>query len=485
MPAAADYMKGRLHINQLEWGPAAQLFERSLTQMSGQRQPVVPGEPLPRPVLRAARRTRPDVQRLQARHRRGPDRGARHPRPGAARWAQGQLDEALAHYQRAMQQKAVPPAAWLDIARPRDPDPGAEPEAQLGRGRGGPGGRRPRCSRRTHLDSSCCRPELALRKDEVDEAAEDPDRRPREAPAEPEFLTALVDIALRGENKPRAEELLEEGKKTLPDSVALRLSFARVFAAIKGKETVVKIQLSAKGGDKFTEEDRGRLLSGLADTLFRADAPKEARALWQALTELPRTQGRPPPPHAPVRPGDEGYPTPTACSETLDDIAQIEQANGAYHRYGEALLLIWQARTTPGGAADRRLARRPAATSTPCWRSGPTGRPSSSPAPRSPRLNGAPEQAIKDLQEARKNGDNSPSVVRKLVTLLTKAGRDGEAQLMLAALQASLLHNTELGRLAVTVRAASRRDGPGRRADAPGRPRGHAATRGSWCGWPR
>ena len=45
---------------------------------------------------------------------------------------------------------------------------------------------------------------------------------------------------------------------------------------------------------------------------------------------------------------------------------------------------------------------------------------------------GAPEQAIKDLKEAKKNGDTSPSVVRKLATLLSLAGRDSEA-IMLSA----------------------------------------------------
>ena len=46
----------------------------------------------------------------------------------------------------------------------------------------------------------------------------------------------------------------------------------------------MKIAKLADNRGRFTEEDQARLLTGLADTLFRAGGTNEARKLWQAMT---------------------------------------------------------------------------------------------------------------------------------------------------------------------------------------------------------
>jgi tetratricopeptide (TPR) repeat protein len=448
MPAAADYMKGRLHINKLEWGLAAQLFERSLTQMSSQRDLSCQANLY---LGQCYERLEEHAQMFNAFKRVTDEDPTAVPAilgKAAARWAQGQLGEALAHYMQAMQQKAVPPRACLDIARLEMQIQGPNPKPDWTGAENALKGAA-KMLEPEHLELVLLRAELALRKEDVKGAREILTAAREKVPGEAEFLTALVDIALRQKNKPRAEELLEEGKKSLPDSVALRLSFGRVFAAINDKDTAAKILALGEGRGKFTEEDQGRLLSGLADTLFRADAHPQARAMWQALTALPKQKGdlrlRMLLFDLAMKDSDQA-----GMQQTLEDISKIEPANGAYNRYGEALLLIWQARNDSTGATSDRLnkARRnldAVLALRPNWSAVFLARAEIA------ELAGAPEQAIKDLQEARKNGDTSPSVVRKLATLLTKAGREGEAQMMLATLEKSLLYNTELGRLAVTV----------------------------------
>ncbi|MFM7150958.1 MAG: tetratricopeptide repeat protein, partial [Gemmataceae bacterium] len=66
-------------------------------------------------------------------------------------------------------------------------------------------------------------------------------------------------------------------------------------------------------------------------------------------------------------------------------------------------------------------------------------------------LLGKPDQAIKDYQESLKNGETSPTVTRRLVSLLAQQGRDSEAQFLLARLHQSYLQGNELGKVAVAM----------------------------------
>ena len=448
MPAAADYMTGRLHINQLEWGPAAQLFERALTQMSSQRDLACQANLY---LGQCYERLEEHGKMFNAFKRVTDEDPTAVPAilgKGAARWAQGQLKEALDHYKQAMLQKAVPPRAWLDIARLEIQLQATNPKPNWGGVENALKGAASLLEPE-NLELVLLRAELALRKDELGNAREILSAARDKVPGEAEFLTALVDIALREKDLPKATSLLTEAKTTLPDSAAMRLCQARVYAAGKDGSAVAKLQALGEGRAKFTEEDQGRLLSGLADTLFRSDAHKEARQLWGALTELPKHKGdlrlRMLLFDLAMKDGDR-----VGMQQTLDDISKIEPANGAYHRYGESLFLIWQARNDPEKAGPAQLdkARRnldAVLAQRPNWSAVFLARAEIA------ELIGAPEQAIKDLKEAKKNGDTSPSVVRKLATLLSLAGRDSEAQMMLATLEKSLLYNTELGRLAVTV----------------------------------
>ncbi len=446
MPAAADYMKGRLEINELHWAEAAQLFERARTQMGSQRDLSCQANLY---LGQCYERLEEHAQMFSAFKRVTDEDATAVPAilgMAAARWAQGQLAEALDHYRLAMKQKAVPPRAWLDIARLEIQIQGPNPKPDYA------GAEFALKAAATllephHLELTLMRAELALRKEEVGNAREILEKARAAVDTEPEFLTALVDIALREKEISKAKQLLEEAK--LPDSVALRLSKARVLSATKTPTTVADITALNERRAQFTEEDQGRLLSGLADTLFRSDAHKEARAMWHSLTTLPKHKGD-------LRlhmllfdlamkDGDS-----PGMQQTLDEISKIEQANGTYQRYGEALYLIWQARNEPskGTAALLEKAKRKldaVLTQRPSWSAVYLARAEIA------ELTGAPEQAIKDLEEAMKNGDNSPSVIRKLATLLTNGGQDQKAQFMLAKLEKSLLYNTELGRLAVTV----------------------------------
>src|SRR5204862_240761 len=66
-------------------------------------------------------------------------------------------------------------------------------------------------------------------------------------------------------------------------------------------------------------------------------------------------------------------------------------------------------------------------------------------------LNGNPEQAIKDLEQAIKNGENGAAPIRRLVALLTQRGQTDRAQKLLDQMQQSALADKDLGRIAVAV----------------------------------
>src|SRR5262249_55939550 len=63
---------------------------------------------------------------------------------------------------------------------------------------------------------------------------------------------------------------------------------------------------------------------------------------------------------------------------------------------------------------------------------------------------GNPDLALKHLREARKNGENSPGMIVKLVTLLFQRGLDKEAGQVLESMRDSLGTSKELEVLAIS-----------------------------------
>src|SRR5262249_51089698 len=117
VPAAADYLNGRLLIHDRKWGEAATLFVRARALLSPQPDLKAQAnlylgqcyEKLEEPKqMHEAYKQVADWDPTSVQAQLG---------MAAARWSQGKLDEAFALFQGVMQQGQVPARGWLDIAR--------------------------------------------------------------------------------------------------------------------------------------------------------------------------------------------------------------------------------------------------------------------------------------------------------------------------------------------------------------------------------
>lgn len=448
MPAAADYVQGRLLVHERRWGEAAGLFERARAQFAAQRDLACQAdlylgqcyEKLEEPTLmfnafqRVLEYDPTSVPALLG--------------MALARWSQGQLDNAYVQYSAVMRQKRVPARAWIDIARleiqrqVQSPKPDwAKVETILKSAS--------EAFTEDTLEITLLKADLLVRQGKKSECRQLLEAAKQKAPKEVEYHTALIDLALRENSVSRATALLDQARRTLNDHVALRLAEARCLA-VEEKKDVSRIAKLADNRERYGEDEQARLLTGLADTLYRAGGTTEARKLWTTLATMPRQKSDLRLQlllfDLAVKENDEA-----GMKQALATIRTVEQAAGAYHRYGEALYLIWQAKRAVAPADRSRLLEQArqqldsVLTQRPSWSAVFLARAEIA------DMNGNAEQAIKDLQTAIKNGEDSPSILRRLVTLLTVRGREAEAQFLLAKLQQSVLQGSELGRLAVTV----------------------------------
>src|SRR5262249_18462027 len=140
--------------------------------------------------------------------------------------------------------------------------------------------------------------------------------------------------------------ILDEAEKKLGDRVELRLARAGYWAQQGGKEAVPALDQIARGADKFSLQDQGRLLRGLAVAYARSGASALAEALWRELARR--------------HPDDLGLQTilfdlalQAGDTETVKRVVakleNIEGADGILWRYAKATALIAQAQ-----AADRK-----------------------------------------------------------------------------------------------------------------------------------
>ncbi|MFM7148661.1 MAG: tetratricopeptide repeat protein, partial [Gemmataceae bacterium] len=117
MVSAADYMEGRWLIHEGKWGDAASKFERARAQLSGQRDLACQVDLY---LGMCYERLQEPAQMFNS-YKRVLEFDAESVPAllgmASARWAQGQLDNALSQYQLLMKQNKVPTRAWTDIAR--------------------------------------------------------------------------------------------------------------------------------------------------------------------------------------------------------------------------------------------------------------------------------------------------------------------------------------------------------------------------------
>ena len=419
LPAAADFLQGRLLVHHRRWAEAVALFEQAAALLATQPDLAAQAnlylgqcyEQLEEPnaMYNAYKR----VAEWE------PNSAAALLGMGTALWAQGQPKQAMEKYRQVVARGEVPAKAWLDVARleldvqaqRKQPDWG-DAEKYL---------KAAAEANKTSPEVPLPRAELLLRQGKVEAAEALLKAAKAKQPEAVELWTALADLAVRRKAPAEARALLDEAQKAVGDRVLLRLARARLLAGKPGKEVAAALARLAEGAERYNEEDRGRLLSGLADAQFRAGNLEEARRLWQEVARLPgqRTNLR-------LRLllfdlalklGDEA-----GMDRALEEVRAAERTTGAFCNYGRALKRIWRARQNKGDTRaqldearlllDRVLGQRPS------WPPVFVARAEIA------ELTGNPERAVSDLQEAVKLGENSPTALRRLAELLDRLGRD-------------------------------------------------------------
>jgi tetratricopeptide (TPR) repeat protein len=446
LPAAADFLQGRLLVHRRRWAEAAALFEQAAAQLATQPDLAAQANL----YLGQCYEQLEEPNAMYNAYKRvaewDPNSAAALLGMGSALWAQGRPADAMVKYREVVARSAVPPKGWLDVAR-------LEMEVQGQRTQPDWAAAEKYITEAAKANKGSCevallRAELLLRQGKAEDAEALLKEAKRKQPGAAELWAALADLAARRNARVEARKLLDEAERTAGDTVLLRLARARLMSGKPVKEVAGTLAKLAEGSERFGEEERGRLLSGLADAQHRVGNLEEARKLWQDVARLPgqRTNLR-------LRLllfdlalklGDE-----PGMDQALQEVRAVERTSGAFSNYGRALKLIWLARHTKGDGRgqldearlllDRVLAQRPA------WPAVFLARAEIA------EMTGNPERAVEELQEAVKNGENSPAALRRLAELQDRLGRSAEAETTLKRLPEALLTNPDFSRVAAGV----------------------------------
>jgi tetratricopeptide (TPR) repeat protein len=446
---AADYMDGRLLSHERRWGEAASMFERARAMLASQPDLACQADLY---LGQCYERLEDHTQMYKAFQRVAewdPQSVPALQGMAAARWAQQQYTAAAEQYQVIVKQGRVPPRGWIDIARleiqrqvqSEKPDWSTAEKALDNAERFN--------TAKGRLEVTLLRAEMLVRRGKNKLARVELEQAREKMPQEVDLWTALADLALSENDVKKARAILDEARTRVKDrEVSLRLADARYYMATKSAGLDKKLMTLANGREKFPENDQVRLLSGLADALLRLGKTSEARKLWQGLTTLPRQKNdlrlRLLLFDLAMKEGDE-----SGMIRALDDIRAVEQRNGSYQRYGQALLLIWQARKLEPGDNQRERQLKQAREELDRVR---TARPSWPPVflarAEIAELHGNLGEEIKELQEAVKNGESSVGTLRKLVVRLNQSGRASEATTYLNTALQRARSDADLNRIA-------------------------------------
>jgi tetratricopeptide (TPR) repeat protein len=450
VPAAAEYLQGRLLVNERRWAEAATLFERAEKLLAPQPDLSMQANLY---LGQCYERLDENKQMFDA-YQRVANQDP-HSKPAQlgmamARWSQGRLDEARSQYQLALSQGKVPARVLLDVVR-------LEVQRQTLAEKPDWKSVQPLLDQ-AEKENPEAAAELTLLRAEVQLRENKPARAEKiirdaleSKPFETSYYTALVDLALRKSDKAglaEAQKVLDEADMRLGDSVALRLARARYLAQARGAEAAAELLKLADPDKSWREDEQARLLNGVASILLRLERDSDSRKLWQKMARLPR--------YArdlrlrlllfdlALKADDTA-----GIDQALEDIQAAEQTTGVYYRYGTALKLIAAAKKQKGGSALLEQARQQldlVSAQRPTWAPVFLARAELS------ELNGNPRQAVKDLQSAIDHGEASSAVVLRLVTLLTEQGLDIQADQVLQQHQKALQTNAEFNRVGTVIK---------------------------------
>lgn len=414
--AQQDFLKARLLINQRQWLQACRLLEKHQVELHrrpdlGKHSDLLLGE---------CYGQFGNLDQQYAAYRRAVSADPLWEPAclglASVQAAQGQIDDALATYRRIMArvpsarlaaarlmigQKARLPAErqrWHEVDQLLNDEttPGADP-----------------------LELSVVRAESLVVQGKFDHA-EKLLQEAREAhPQETLPVTALAALAERRGKPEAALAILDEARKKLGDRLELRLAQARVWSKKGGDDARRPLAALGEEAERFSSEERARLLAGLADAHARLGDTATAEKLWARVAEQ--------------MPGDLSCRVvlfdlalhngnDTAVQRLLQEMERIEGSSGTLWRFAKACYWIRQARkgqienVEPARALLGKLA-----AARPAWSRVPLAQAEIS------DIEQDVSAAIKSYQRALELGERNPLALRRLVELLYQQRRYAEA----------------------------------------------------------
>jgi tetratricopeptide (TPR) repeat protein len=456
-PAAADYLKGRLLLQEQRWAEAVTLFEQVRPTLG--TQPDLAGQ-INRCLGQCYERLAQHDQMFNAYERllqTEPSSVAAQLGMAQAEGAMGHLDQAADIFQKLAQAKQLPAKVWLDYARLEierqrlrsNPDWNYVEKLLDAAGEANPKTvdvqllkAKMWTVRRSDPASG---PDMTRARKVLEDAQAEKNGKDNA-----ELWTARVYLELGAKQNKEAQRILTEAKKTLGDRVVLlRLAEANLLASTNEKGTEAAITQLASDADSFQkEDDRAALLNGLANIQLSLTPPNAAaaRELLQRVAKLPSRKNDLTLKmllfDLAIKLEDED-----SQRQALDDIQAVEGSQGLFHRYGEALRLIGQAKNASDeerrkflGEARAHLDRVHSMRST--WPPLYEARAVIA------RLAGPKnDEIVSNLQKAVEYGETSPAVIGELAAMLDNMGRYDEANKVLKHVREPLLVNSDLGRL--------------------------------------
>jgi cellulose synthase operon protein C len=454
VPAAAEYLAGRLLVNEQRWADAAARFEQAQKLLTPQPDLAAQADL----YLGQCYGRMGEGKQMYDAYRRVLDRD-----PGsvaaplgmaAALTLQGRLEEARVQYRGLIALNRLPSRGWFDVAHlemqyqaQQDKPNWKDAEEIINNAE--------KANRGQTVPIAKLRVELALRRGKPELAKTEADHALETQTKEPEFYAVLSDVELRKRNFDESRKILARGEKVCGDKPALRLARARLIsvetdksdeAAVK--KLVVSLNELAVGCEKLKEDEQASLLKGLAESLVQAGASADARAMWERVATLPRQKGdlglRLLLFDLALKANDE-----PGMDRCLEDIRHVEQSSGSYHHYGKALKMIWQAQRDAAQQqkllAEARVELDHVQTQRPSWAPIFLARGEIA------RLTNARGQEIGYLEQALQNGENSALAVIRLVELLTQDRKYDQAHAVLQRHEKLVRTNRDVAILGIGI----------------------------------
>ncbi|AGA26775.1 tetratricopeptide repeat protein [Singulisphaera acidiphila] len=257
---------------------------------------------------------------------------------------------------------------------------------------------------------------------QFDEARERLQQAQKSEPNRVDLWIALANLAGRQGKYEDLFSVLDEAQRRLGDRVELRLARANSWSQRGGAGAGKALESLTEHLEAFSDDDRIRLENGLADGFAQIGDVRRAEQLWTHVAER-----RPDDLRAATRLFDLAlrvgdHSDEEALSRAVERLRHIEGEDGVLWRFGEATLLVRQARQGDSKRFDQaRLLLAEAAKRRPEWSQVPLLEAAIA------EQEGAPEPAADAFIRAIDRGERQPVVIRRVVELLNRQRRYEEA----------------------------------------------------------